>query len=104
MWTQVLPNTLTDHLDFQSNSTLATSVYGDPFTVVAEYPVGTEVRTAIVQSYQHVQRLLCIVGISICVPLILFSLVLRERKLNGEQTLNKDDDQVRGREEGELVR
>lgn len=86
IWTQKLYPTLEANLAFQSNATLATAVYGSPFEVVPLYPVGTPIRTAIVESYQHVQRTLCIVGICLCVPLIVFALLLRNPKLSNEQS------------------
>ena len=91
IWTNVLYGQLEQNLAFQSNSTLAAATYGDPFTVAAAYPVGTDVRTGIIASYQHIQRLLCITGICLCVPLIAFACLLRNPKLNDEQTLAKED-------------
>lgn len=35
----------------------------------------------------HVQRILCIVGICICVPLIVFSVLLKNPRLTNEQSL-----------------
>ena len=87
IWTQVLPQTLADNLAFQTNATLAMAVYANPFALAAQYPVGTEVRTAIIASYEHVQRLLCITGLGLCAPLLCFSLVVRNPRLNDEQTL-----------------
>jgi len=61
-------------------------VYGSPLTVAVSYPVGSPVRTAIIHSYQEVQRILCIVGICLCVPLIAFALLLKNPKLSSEQS------------------
>ncbi|OIW32819.1 MFS transporter [Coniochaeta ligniaria NRRL 30616] len=97
IWTQVLPYALEDRLA-SINSTLAVSAYGDPFTAASTYPVGTPERTAIIDAYQHTQRLLCIAGICLCVPLIAFAFVLRDPKLNDQQNL------VEGPKETEAVR
>ncbi|KAL2072411.1 hypothetical protein VTL71DRAFT_11754 [Oculimacula yallundae] len=86
IWTQTLYKELNSRLAFTGNTTLAASVYGSPFMLVPEYPVGTEVRTAIIDSYQHVQRLLTITGICLCVPLIFFACCLRNPKLSNEQS------------------
>lgn len=96
IWTQVLPYALEERLA-SINSTLAVSVYGDPFTAASTYPIGTPERTAIIDAYQHTQRLLCIAGISLCVPLIAFAFVLRNPKLNDQQNL------VEGLKETEAV-
>ncbi|KAK5078656.1 ferrioxamine B transporter [Lithohypha guttulata] len=87
IWTQGLYARLESDLAFQSNSTLASAVYASPLTVVPfNYPVGTPERTAIIGSYQHMQRILCIVGICLCVPLIVFAVLLRNPKLSDQQS------------------
>ncbi|RMD42815.1 hypothetical protein DV735_g2328, partial [Chaetothyriales sp. CBS 134920] len=89
MWTNKLPQALEKNLAFQSNTTLATLTYGDPFTIAAEYPVGTLEREAIIRSYQSIQKELCIVGICLCVPLIGLAALLRNPRLSDDQTLHK---------------
>lgn len=90
-WTQLLPSSLHDELG-GGNSTLAISAYKDPFTAIAEWPMGTPERTAIVRSYQYIQRLITITGICLCVPVMAFAIAVRNPKLNDEQTLVSDDD------------
>lgn len=85
IWTQTLLPTLQENLGFQDNATLAEGVYNSPFSVVIHYPVGTDIRNAIIDSYSYVQRLLCIAGICICVPMIGFALALRNPRLSEEQ-------------------
>jgi len=63
--------------------------YESPFVVVASHPVGTEVRAGIINAYQHTQRLLCIAGICLCIPLIAFSMCLRDPRLPDEQSRAK---------------
>ncbi|KAL1887483.1 ferrioxamine B transporter [Sporothrix stenoceras] len=91
VWSQVLPATLEKNLN-PINSTLAPLVYGNPLAYADLYPVGTIERDAIIDSYKHVQRMLTITGIGLCVPLIVFALLLRNPKLNDEQTLAKSSD------------
>lgn len=52
-------------LDQLGDATIAASVYADPYTAAATYPVGTPERTAIIRAYQSVQRLLCITGLAL---------------------------------------
>ncbi|KAL1835284.1 hypothetical protein VTK73DRAFT_5836 [Phialemonium thermophilum] len=92
IWTQVLPRELERRLAPLGNATLASLTYGDPFTVVGEYPVGTPERAAIIAAYKHAQRLLAITGICLCVPLIAFAFTLRNPKLNEKQSLEEDSD------------
>lgn len=85
IWSQALYPTLKDNLAFQGNETLARDMYNSPFPVVAEYPVGTEIRDAIIESYKYVQQLLCMAGLSLCVPMIAFALCLRNPRLSEQQ-------------------
>ncbi|CAI7648090.1 Major facilitator superfamily domain general substrate transporter [Penicillium manginii] len=90
IWNQVLPAELIRQL---GNETLAAQVYGAPFPFADANPVGTPDRDAVVVAYQKTQRLLCITGICLTIPLIAFALCIRNPKLTKEQTLVKDDDQ-----------
>ncbi|KAF6822537.1 siderophore iron transporter 1 [Colletotrichum plurivorum] len=107
IWTQILPGVLNEKLAPFNNETIATLTYGKPFDAIAEYPIGTPERTAIIDAYQQVQRLLCITGICLTVPLIVFAFLLKNPKLNDEQTLaveSRPENHVSGRDNsGELV-
>jgi len=98
IWTQVLPGQLEQNLAQFGNSTLATAVYGNPFAVVAEYPIGTPIRTGIIQSYQYAQRILCITGLCLCVPLIVFACLLRNPRLGDEQSLPDAENRMHKRD------
>ncbi|KAI9930239.1 Siderophore transporter [Aspergillus wentii] len=84
IWTQVLPKELEKRL---GNADLATQAYGDPFTFVGAYPMGTPERDDVVDAYKYAQRLLCITGICLSVPLMVFSLCIRNPVLTKEQSL-----------------
>ncbi|KAH7121489.1 major facilitator superfamily domain-containing protein [Dactylonectria macrodidyma] len=79
IWTQTLYHRL--QKDLSPNAELAAAVYASPLYVVPEYPVGTEERAAIIESYQYIQRLLTITGICLTVPMVAFALCLRNTKL-----------------------
>lgn len=85
IWTQTLYPVLESNLAFQSNRTLAQAMYNNPFKTVADYPVGTEIRDAIISSYSYVQGLLCVGGLCVCVPMIGFALALRNPRLSDQQ-------------------
>lgn len=91
IWSQVLPGKLEAAL---GNATLATSVYGDPITFAEDYAWDTPERQAAVGAYRSTQRLLCITGICLCIPLIAFSLVLRDPKLGKEQSLPNAEENI----------
>ncbi|KAJ5674996.1 Major facilitator superfamily domain general substrate transporter [Penicillium maclennaniae] len=86
IWNQVLPSELKHKL---GNSTLAAQVYAQPLVFAAANPVGTPDRDNAILAYQHTQRLLCITGICLTIPLIAFALCTRNPKLTKEQTLAK---------------
>ena len=94
IWTNVLPTRLERNLAVFGNATLASATYADPFTITAQYPVGTPIRHAIIVAYQHAQRLLCITGICLCVLLIGFSFCLRNPRLGKEQSLPEAEVEV----------
>ncbi|KAK7202368.1 major facilitator superfamily domain-containing protein [Myxozyma melibiosi] len=78
IWTNLLPEKLLENLQ---NATLAASVYGDPFTFAATYTIDSPERLAVIHSYSQVQKILCIVGICLCVPLLAFGFLLRDREM-----------------------
>ncbi|KAH0126092.1 MFS general substrate transporter, partial [Aureobasidium melanogenum] len=88
LWTQVLPGELERNLAaVTNNATVAVYAYSNPLFFIYDYPVGTSERDAVIVSYRHIQRLLCITGICLCIPLIAFSLCLRNPRLGKEQSL-----------------
>ncbi|KAL2753409.1 hypothetical protein ACRALDRAFT_2110302 [Sodiomyces alcalophilus JCM 7366] len=95
IWTQTLYPALESNLAFQPNATLAQAVYDSPFSVVPDYPVGGEIRGAIIDSYSHVQRLLCITACCLCVPMICFSLALRNPRLSEDQVQEEAEEAAR---------
>lgn len=74
IWTQVLPSQLAQRFD---NQTFAQEIYGDPFTFAATYPVGTVERGLVQEAYAYAQRVLCITGICLCIPILVCSIVVR---------------------------
>ncbi|KAL2815812.1 major facilitator superfamily domain-containing protein [Aspergillus cavernicola] len=94
IWSQTLLPELTRTL---GNATLAGEVFADPFTFIAANPVGTEAREAVVLGYRHTQRLLCITGICLTVPLICFALCMRDPRLTKEQSLEGAEEEEGGR-------
>ncbi|RMD41241.1 hypothetical protein DV735_g3916, partial [Chaetothyriales sp. CBS 134920] len=86
IWTQTLYEELSQSLAPFGNSTLVPLIYASPLTVVPEYPVGTPIREAIIESYREIQRVLAITCLAISVPMLAFSLFLRDPRLSDLQT------------------
>ncbi|KAF5596491.1 siderophore iron transporter 1 [Fusarium pseudoanthophilum] len=91
IWTQVLPVRLAQSFSGFGNETLAVYAYTQPLSAIIDFPVGSPERDAMIDAYKHVQRLLVITGICLCVPLIAFSLCLRNPKLTDQQNLVEDE-------------
>ncbi|RAH78599.1 hypothetical protein BO86DRAFT_438185 [Aspergillus japonicus CBS 114.51] len=90
IWTQVLHRQLEIRLN---NATLAAEVYADPFTFSLQHPMGKPAREAVVDAYRDAQKLLCITGICLTVPLIAFALCTRNTRLtNGQSLANAEED------------
>jgi SIT family siderophore-iron:H+ symporter-like MFS transporter len=91
IWTQVLPSRLASSFSGFGNETLAVYTYSQPLSAILDFPVGSGERDAMIDAYKHVQRLLTITGICLCIPLIAFSLCLRNPKLTDQQNLVEDE-------------
>ncbi|KAA8646859.1 hypothetical protein EYZ11_008633 [Aspergillus tanneri] len=92
IWRQTLEKQLTSRL---GDASLAATIFASPFEWVAANPVGTRDRDAVILAYRHTQRLLCIAGICLTVPLIAFSLCIRDPKLTKEQSLPDAEEDVK---------
>ncbi|KAM0345592.1 hypothetical protein ACHAPU_006245 [Fusarium lateritium] len=91
IWTQVLPVRLAQSFSGFGNDTLAVYTYTQPLSAILDFPVGSDERDAMIDAYKHVQRLLTITGICLCIPLIAFSLCLRNPKLTDQQNLVENE-------------
>ncbi|KAK1921029.1 putative Siderochrome-iron uptake transporter [Papiliotrema laurentii] len=88
IWINHLPGQISKQFDAFGidNATLATEAFASPLTFIVEYPTGTPAREALRYAYSHVQRLLCIAGLSISILIFLVSLTLKNPYLGDKQT------------------
>lgn len=87
IWTQILVPTLLKNLSVPYNNiTIVEGIFASPFEYASNYTIGTPLRDGMVNSYRHIQKLLTITGICLCLPLVFFSLVIRDPTLGGEQS------------------
>ncbi|KAE8353486.1 major facilitator superfamily domain-containing protein [Aspergillus coremiiformis] len=84
IWRQTMGKELTKYF---GDANIAETAFTKPFEFIAANPVGTSARDAVILAYRQVQRLLCITGICLTVPLIVFSLCIRNPRLTKEQSL-----------------
>ncbi|CAM0141654.1 hypothetical protein VKS41_000762 [Umbelopsis sp. WA50703] len=86
IWTNTLPAQLAQNLG-SLNASLADIAYSSPFTFIAEYPMGTPERTAVIDAYNHSQKLLTITGTCLAIPVIIAALLLGNPRLGDTQAL-----------------
>ncbi|KAI5950990.1 hypothetical protein KGF54_004064 [Candida jiufengensis] len=99
IWTNKMHGVILNKMEEMniSNATaLATYAYGSPFEFIVENQWGTPARQAVVLSYAEVQKYLCIAGLVLCFPLIVFSFLLRDHRLDSVQSLEQDNDHEKG--------
>ncbi|KAL2214188.1 MFS general substrate transporter [Sarocladium strictum] len=85
IWTQTLYKILSERLA-AFDERLAPAVYASPLQTVPQYPIGTPVRDAIVESYRSIQRSLTIAAICFHALAFILAWVLYNPKLSSEQT------------------
>ncbi|ODV84742.1 hypothetical protein CANARDRAFT_172494 [[Candida] arabinofermentans NRRL YB-2248] len=88
IWTQLLPKEIYKRIE---NTTVALEAYSSPLTWIYTYTWGTPERVALVEAYQYVQKILVLVGLCFCVPLLGFALLLNDPKLESVQNLKDEE-------------
>lgn len=104
VWTQLMPNEIVIQMSkLGVDTSLAGTAYQAPFTFILTNPWGSPGRIAVALAYANIQRKLCIVGICLCVPLLVFAIFLRNHYLTDAQSLDekhKNEGEVKGGKEG----
>jgi SIT family siderophore-iron:H+ symporter-like MFS transporter len=95
IWTNTLPAALAQNLA-PINSSLTDLAYSSPFTFIAEYPVGTPERSAVIEAYNHAQKLLTITGTCVAIPLIIAAFLLANPRLQDKQALDSAETSTLG--------
>lgn len=106
VWTNILPKEISKRI---ADPTLAATAYGSPFEFITTYTWGTPERIALVMSYRYVQKILCIIGLAFCFPLLGCGFMLRNHKLTDTIALegndfleSKDNNEIEEKEETSL--
>lgn len=91
IWTQEMLGEITTRMiNLNVDPSLAMIAYGSPYDFIVEYQWGSPERIAVSTAYAAIQRKLSIVGLCLCVPILVFILLLRNHKLVDSQ--NMDDE------------
>lgn len=86
IWTQHLAKELIKRLGGQ----LGLAIYQAPLNYLKKYPIGSEIRDQILESYSKVQRLLIIVSISFAALNAILSLLLRGFTVGENQSFSQE--------------
>ncbi|KAI5950989.1 hypothetical protein KGF54_004063 [Candida jiufengensis] len=95
IWTNKMHGVILENMEQMniSNATaLASYAYGSPFEFILDNTWGSPERIAVVVSYAEVQKYLCIAGLVLCIPMIIFPFLLRDHKLESVQSLEMSHD------------
>ncbi|KAF2127021.1 siderochrome-iron transporter-like protein Sit1 [Dothidotthia symphoricarpi CBS 119687] len=84
VWSHIMPLQLEMRL---ADTTRAAQWFDSPLELLEAFPRGNVEREAVVQAYMHVQRLVCIVGISAVMIIVFFACVIRNPKLPDTQSM-----------------
>lgn len=87
IWTQRLAKELIKRL----GTNLGMSFYKSPLTLLKKYPIGSEVRHQVMESYSKIQRLLIIVAISFAAFNAVLCVFLRGYKVNKDQSFSDEE-------------
>lgn len=92
LWTNLLPREIFRTM----NHSDASPAYDMPQLFILNNAWGTPPRMALIKSYTYVQKILCLVALCFCVPLLAAALFLRNHKLQSTVALeNVDPRQVK---------
>lgn len=83
IWTQLLYPKLAENLGSQD----ASSALTEPYKFIAKYAWGTVQRDNAVDAYKKVQKIECVVGIAFTGVMVLLALIIRERRLTKDQSI-----------------
>ncbi|ANZ76355.1 BA75_03886T0 [Komagataella pastoris] len=90
VWQDIMPRELMRGFADFTNTTLPTFAYGAPYAFIVEYPWGTPERDVVVEAYKYTQKILCIIGVCLCIPLIGAAFLLRNPELKSVQSFELD--------------
>ncbi|CCF57259.1 hypothetical protein KAFR_0C02660 [Kazachstania africana CBS 2517] len=89
IWSGLMPGALSSRI---SNSKVAAKAYSSPLTVIKTYGWNSTIRNEMIEAYRYVTKVLYIVAICLCVPLLIASFLLRDRRLENKVAYDSDSD------------
>lgn len=101
IWSQTLFNRLYEKI---GDENLAVDAYSAPYDFVAEYPWNTPVRQDVVQVYKDIQKILMIICVVFCVPMIFLGIFLRDHRLGNDQSIENIEDKEKNDSLGNFLK
>ncbi|CAK9436356.1 uncharacterized protein LODBEIA_P09140 [Lodderomyces beijingensis] len=108
IWTNKMYNIILANMiemNIENAAELAFMAYGSAFEFAALHPWGTPARVAVAFAYAQVQKYLCMAGLIVCFPMIVFAFLLRDHKLLSVQALETTvtDESGSSTKDGDIV-
>ncbi|KAF3987324.1 hypothetical protein FT663_02935 [Candidozyma haemuli var. vulneris] len=92
IWTQQMYGVIVEKMtELGVDPSMALSAYSEPYTFIMLAPWGSAPRRAISMAYAELQRKLSIVGVCLCVPLLVWVLLMRDHRLPDTQNFGDLD-------------
>lgn len=82
VWTQALPHQINKRI---ANATIAKMAYKAPLSFIVKNKWGTPGREALVEAYRHVQKILIVISLCFCVPIVCLAVLLDDPVLENVQ-------------------
>lgn len=93
VWTNLLYKKIrTEYLAAGLTEDLAKTAYSSPFEFILDYPWGSLERIQLVKAYAEIQKILCIIGLCLVVPMLAATFFLRDHKLPNQQSLELEEE------------
>lgn len=97
VWTQKMYGYIIEEMTKAGvDTSLALEAYSKPYEYIVKYTWGTKERIPVVLAYAKTQKILCLIGLVLCVPLLCFAFFLRDHKLESVQSLDQSHDHDEG--------
>lgn len=91
IWTQQMHGMISRKMEeLNVDTSLATLAYQSPYQFIKKHEWGTEARRAVSLAYAELQKRLCITGLCLCVPLLVWVFCLRDNRLADAQNLDDE--------------
>lgn len=105
IWTQTMYKAIYNQMEkLGMDTSLATIAYQSPYGFIKIHTWETDPRRAVSLAYAEVQRNLAIIGLCLCVPMLVWVLLLRDHRLLDAQNLDDEAAMTESSKPGQQVK